>query len=1096
MTSITNMSEGQLYGAVLGGAIGTLVPGANLAMGVQVGMFIGGVIDPLDPTILKQEGPRLKEISVQTAEWGTPIPRINGAYRVGGNVIWSAPIKETETTEENEGGKGGSSPTIDSTTYTYSGSWAVAFCEGEVDGITKIWLDSVLVYDGENFSGGLNSNNFEIYNGSITQPVDWYIESYEADTPAYRNIVYIVFRDIQLESYGNRIPTVTAEVVENGTANSSFTQVTTTGYEEGIINTYFDNIISYPTAVYDAYGNYYMFSMENTTGNPEFNDTRAHTLYKFDYNGNLITSRASSWGLDFEESTSSIIKFVGNDYIVTGIMQTDFNDVDKDDPRIVTVNVQNDYLKTIYSRSFYVAKPSYTYLQPIEYGAYADYSIWLTMKDTNPTKPYYNQPFSYILDTSLLPIVSGDEYYGSGTDTGEVINWGDVSDIYPDYGFSGHEDSFYFYSNPNNATVGKEYIIRKFHKSGSLTGDINLSSLTYKDEVFKDTTLFVYHENVIHMITGVFDTNKRVWYTYNQTNGEVEEKIITSTNANSGTMPGGTIYGTGFIRFDTNKGMKRYREWLEIAQTPISETAEKILLRCGVDSNDFDISAGTDTYHGYLLPGPATGRGALTPLLSAHKYMLIENGWELELVARNTTSLFTLDKDNIVELTEIKRIQNSELSRQINVLYSNKNTNYGTGMQGIRRNDPDTVNVKNVQYPLVLSDTQAKQLAEFLMYSEWNERMSFKFTITNDYLSLIPSNVITLDWKNSLFKVRIDKISFITDSSIECEAFLEDEIVYNTVSVGSDTGNTYIQTEVDRIGPTNMVILDIPMLDNAFNAEGVYIAADGFYQGWDGCNIEKSTDSGLSFSRTTTISGGTIIGSTASILQSGPTTTWDLDNSVTVIVNKGTLYSTTEEEMVSNSVNYALVGNEILQFRDVVDNANNTYTLSGLLRGRRGTEWAIDTHDYGEDFVLFDNDMSFDRTATLGELSIYRGYTHNDYTGNYVEETILPEIICLKPLAPSVVHATRDGSDNITITWMRRSREVTGYFKSLGLYEESESYEVVITNGRTISVSAEIATYTAAQQTTDGITPGDTVQFTIYQLSATVGRGYGTGGSV
>ncbi|MCP4034871.1 MAG: hypothetical protein GY734_26980, partial [Herbaspirillum sp.] len=60
--------------------------------------------------------------------------------------------------------------------------------------------------------------------------------------------------------------------------------------------------------------------------------------------------------------------------------------------------------------------------------------------------------------------------------------------------------------------------------------------------------------------------------------------------------------------------------------------------------------------------------------------------------------------------------------------------------------------------------------------------------------------------------------------------------------------------------------------------------------------------------------------------------------------------------------------------------------------------------------------------------------------------------------------------------------------------EDTEAYEVDIMDGstvkRTISIASETASYSAADQTTDGFTPGDVITVNIYQLSAVVGRGF------
>jgi hypothetical protein len=122
--------------------------------------------------------------------------------------------------------------------------------------------------------------------------------------------------------------------------------------------------------------------------------------------------------------------------------------------------------------------------------------------------------------------------------------------------------------------------------------------------------------------------------------------------------------------------------------------------------------------------------------------------------------------------------------------------------------------------------------------------------------------------------------------------------------------------------------------------------------------------------------------------------------------------------------------------------------------------------------------------------------TENDFTntGN-----------ALKPYAPAHLGGGRDGSNNLTITWTRRNR-ISGEWRDaveVPMSEASEAYEVDIYDSgaystvvRTISVTSQTASYSAAEQTSDGLTPGATVYFKVYQLSGIVGRGHAATGSV
>ena len=206
---------GTAIGASIGGGITVL--GATLtaaSIGGAIGSFVGGIVDnmiiaALTPAI-RNEGPRLQEITVMQSTEGAAVGRLYGIMRVGGNLIWSARFKETKTTESEEvGGKGGGGgQTVETTTYTYSCSFAVAFGEGNGRvQLGRIWMD------GKEVDLSIVQSTF--YQGTETQAPDSVIQSVEGvgKTPAFRGTTYIVFEDFELGEYSNRIPQVTAEII-------------------------------------------------------------------------------------------------------------------------------------------------------------------------------------------------------------------------------------------------------------------------------------------------------------------------------------------------------------------------------------------------------------------------------------------------------------------------------------------------------------------------------------------------------------------------------------------------------------------------------------------------------------------------------------------------------------------------------------------------------------------------------------------------------------------------------------------------------------------------------------------------------------------
>lgn len=178
------------------------------------------------------EGPRLRDLKITASTYGAAIPESFGLTRVAGNMIWALPIKEHKKTQLQ--GKGGAV-----NTYTYTDSFAMAFCKGPVADLRRLWCDGKLIYDATVLGQTNNQKyKFRIYYGDEDQNPDSLIEADRGvgNTPAYRGLCYIVFEDMPLADFGDRIPQMTAEVYRDGTASSisPSAELVWSGYDAGV----------------------------------------------------------------------------------------------------------------------------------------------------------------------------------------------------------------------------------------------------------------------------------------------------------------------------------------------------------------------------------------------------------------------------------------------------------------------------------------------------------------------------------------------------------------------------------------------------------------------------------------------------------------------------------------------------------------------------------------------------------------------------------------------------------------------------------------------------------------------------------------------
>jgi hypothetical protein len=193
----------------------TAVGAAFGPLGGAIGALIGQQIDGAVFGKRKVEGPRLKELSVQTSSYGSALPMHFGTIRASGSVIWATELVEHK--QKNGGGKG--RPSV--TSYSYTASFAVAVASRPIAGIGRIWADGNLL---RGAAGDLKvGGTVRVHSGYGDQAADPLLVQAEgvALNPAYRNLAYVVFEDLELGDFGNRLPSLTFEILADADAVSA-----------------------------------------------------------------------------------------------------------------------------------------------------------------------------------------------------------------------------------------------------------------------------------------------------------------------------------------------------------------------------------------------------------------------------------------------------------------------------------------------------------------------------------------------------------------------------------------------------------------------------------------------------------------------------------------------------------------------------------------------------------------------------------------------------------------------------------------------------------------------------------------------------------
>lgn len=995
-------------------------------------------------------GPRVSDLKVTTTNYGIPIPEVYGAVAVAGDYDWCTDLIPVDTTTES-GGKGGSGPTHTDTTYHVHCS--VSACVGPGH-ITRIWANEYLIYDETvdpvKYDQTVTSEaNLRLYDGTEDQLPDSIEEAIlgAGNVPGYRGKVRVVFESLQLSQlFGNRPPTFKIEVVKEAVA------------AERTIDD-FGGLKFDPTNELDNGWDYLHLTNDAGSANVALSS--------------LITNSAFTILISFVVEAASA------------------NNVNPYENHCLLSDHPSAFMGLFYKNT-----GSQIVLQAYNWDGTAD-----VVEQNISLNTAHVAMFRHSAGNIYLSVDGGAEVsVASGNTTTLTGNpqLGFVPGAFPHEGHIGEVLYYNVALAAPDLQDAVDYMTAKWINGATPGATFPTGGLTHHADSADTENLWVnyqagspYHNTTpaIGDYVGSWDDeqgNDQQWTT-------VIDGVDRRPRLRERTVGGGnTQYWQDVV--EGVSGMVGLADYLDLPE----KTAADII-------------------DGYRISAQMTARAAIEPLQPVFYFDGVESGSTLKFVKRGGASAVTVPEDDLAAhdggdappILEITRGQELELPREVAVTYiRGDGASYEQGVQYARREVVEANGIAPIEVAIVLSDEKALEVANVNLYQAWLARDRFSVAMSREYSDVEPTDVITVVKDNTSHLIRLLRGQ---DGGgvrmFEAVRTASDLLEQSFTAPGNLVPDTY---SPEAITDSTLVLLDLPMLRDEDDDSGFYAAVTTDATMWGGAILYKSVDGGTSYSAVETFLSRATTGTAGALPDFTGGNVFDEVSTVSVELINGELSSTTELGAL-NGINTAAIGIdgrwEVITFKTATLTAPLTYTLSSLLRGRLGTEWAIPTHEAGDTFVLLNGALKRipDSLAQIGLDRTYKIVTSGQVIADVDPVTFSNDAVALKPYAPVQLAGERDGGNDLTLTWVRRTR---AHWDSLDareapLLEEAESYEIDVLDGgspavvlRTITATDETAIYTAAQQTTDGLTPGDPVTVRVYQISATVGRGTALEGTV
>ena len=264
----------------------------------------------------------------------------------------------------------------------------------------------------------------------------------------------------------------------------------------------------------------------------------------------------------------------------------------------------------------------------------------------------------------------------------------------------------------------------------------------------------------------------------------------------------------------------------------------------------------------------------------------------------------------------------------------------------------------------------------------------------------------------------------------------------------ADPGRPVVEPDVVAL-PTRLALFDLTDVgEEGAGAPSLQLAAASPSGGYRAMPIMIAINGTASASQTA--ASEAVLGTATGVLAAGQSAVFDYEAKVEVLLaNPDHWLQSCDDAALVGGTNLAVVGDEMIQFGSAEAIAPGRFRLSRLLRGRRGSEWAMAAHGAGEPFLLVDA-RALKRISASASM-IGTAITVTAYgPGNDGQEPVVTRIVqgeAARQLSPAQLRGAVRVDGTLELGWTRRSRRGFAWIDAVDVPPDPDlsGYRITVT---------------------------------------------------
>jgi hypothetical protein len=435
-------------------------------------------------------------------------------------------------------------------------------------------------------------------------------------------------------------------------------------------------------------------------------------------------------------------------------------------------------------------------------------------------------------------------------------------------------------------------------------------------------------------------------------------------------------------------------------------------------------------------------KAAIEPLVEAFELEVLDNG--SRLVAADAPRLTIADEElgNMSDDTAAARIQREQLPATalpsaLRLGFYDPALDYQAGEARAASGERRGVEAQR-ELPAVVSAADAKSIAHHMIAREWADRDRLTVRLPPGYLALAPSSRVELNLTPKWWRVERCTIDgFVNVAELR-------PVSSGGAVLAADSGRIIAEQDI-AAADVALALFDIPdVLGQGFMKPTLMLAASAASPGWKKVNVEIAAGSQRFGVRT---GRKAMLGLAVTVPGPGDPYLVNRDGSFEIrLIDEDQWLVSCDDEALADGRNMAVLGSEVLQFGEAEPLGQGCWRLTRLLRGRAGTEWAMDLHAIGEPFAFIDGDALAGVALPSWSGATVSATVRNPSGTISVSEPFAASGESMRPVSPVRLDGSVDEAGNLYIAWTRRSRRGFAWLDEIDapLGESSEQYRVTI----------------------------------------------------